>query len=134
MRVEFRVDGEPVAKGRPRFTMSGRAYTPKRTHDYEKKVRAAYKGEMFPEDIPLEVHIDAYFKIPKSASKKTSMEMRRGAIRPMKKPDTDNVAKSICDALNGLVYADDKQVVRLVVEKWYSDVPRAEVRITEVEW
>lgn len=134
MVVEFVVDGEPVAKGRPRFTMTGRAYTPKRTHDYEKKVKEAYSGEMFPEDIPLEVHIDAYFQIPKSVSKKRHEEMRRGSIRPMKKPDADNIAKSICDALNGVAYADDKQVIRLVVDKWYSDVPRAEVKITEVKW
>lgn len=134
MTVEFVVDGEPVAKGRPRFTMTGRAYTPKRTHDYEKKVKASYKGEMFPEDLPLEVHIDAYFTIPKSASKKKAEEMRRGSRRPLKKPDGDNIAKSICDGLNGLVYADDKQVVRLVVEKWYSDHPRAEVRVTEIKW
>lgn len=134
MTVEFVVDGEPIAKGRPRFTMTGRAYTPKRTHDYEKKVKESYNGEMFPEDIPLEVHIDAYFQIPKSVSKKRHEEMRRGSIRPMKKPDADNIAKSICDALNGAAYADDKQVIRLVVDKWYSDVPRAEVKITEVKW
>ena len=89
---------------------------------------------MFPEDIPLEVHIDASFQIPKSVSKKRHEEMRRGSIRPMKKPDADNIAKSICDALNGEAYADDKQVIRLVVDKWYSDVPRAEVKITEVKW
>lgn len=134
MAVEFVVDGEPIAKGRPRFTMSGRAYTPKRTHDYEKKVRESFKGEMFPEDIPLEVHIVAYFQIPKSVSKKRHEEMRRGSIRPMKRPDLDNIAKSICDALNGLVYSDDKQVIRLVIEKFYSDYPRAEVRISEVKW
>lgn len=114
--------------------MTGRAYTPKRTHDYEKRVKESYSGEMFPEDIPLEVHIDAYFQIPKSASKKKHGEMQRGSIRPMKKPDADNIAKSICDALNGVVYADDKQVIRLVVDKWYSDRPRAEVRISEVKW
>lgn len=132
--VDFVIDGEPVAKGRPRFTMSGRAYTPKKTADYEKKVKKSYSGEPFPEGVPLSVHIDAYFQIPKSASKKRHEGMRSGSIRPMKTPDADNVAKSICDALNGAAYSDDKQVVRLTVEKWYSDVPRAEVRITEVKW
>jgi Holliday junction resolvase RusA-like endonuclease len=33
------------------------------------------------------------------------------------KPDTDNIAKSICDAMNGIVYLDDKQV-------WYASVER----------
>ena len=134
MTVEFVVDGEPVAKGRPRFTMSGKAYTPKRTKDYEKKVRDAYKGEMFPSDIGLQVRIEAYLAIPKSISKKKAEEMRKGCLRPLKAPDTDNIAKSICDALNGTAWMDDKQVVRLVVEKWYSDLPRAEVTITDVKW
>lgn len=132
--IEFVIDGEPVAKGRPRFTTTGRAYTPKRTADYEKKVRQAYTGDMFPEGIPLSVHIDAYMGIPKSASKKVHAAMQRGEIRPLKAPDGDNIAKAICDALNGKAYKDDKQVVHLTVNKWYSDVPRAEVRITEVKF
>lgn len=131
--VDFVIEGEPVAKGRPRFTTTGRAYTPKRTADYEKKVRQAYNGEMFPEDIPLSVHIDAYMAIPKSVSKRVHEEMRKGFKRPLKKPDGDNIAKAICDALNGKAYVDDKQVVHLSVSKWYSDVPRAEVRISEVK-
>lgn len=131
--IEFVIDGEPVAKGRPRFTMSGRAYTPKRTADYEKRVRESYTGDMFPEDVPLAVHIDAYMGIPKSASKKAHEAMRRGEKRPLKAPDGDNIAKAICDALNGKAYKDDKQVVHLVVSKWYSDIPRAEVRISEVK-
>lgn len=133
MIVDFVIDGEPVAKGRPRFTTTGRTYTPKRTADYEKRVRQAYSGEMFPEDIPLSVHINAYMGIPKSASKKVREDMRKGFKRPLKKPDGDNIAKAICDALNGKAYVDDKQVVRLTVEKWYSDYPRAEVRISEVK-
>lgn len=131
--IEFVIEGEPVAKGRPRFTMSGRAYTPKKTADYEKRVRESYTGDMFPEDVPLSVHIDAYMGIPKSASKKAQEAMRRGEKRPLKAPDGDNIAKAICDALNGKAYKDDKQVVHLVVNKWYSDIPRAEVRISEVK-
>lgn len=51
-------------------------------------------------------------------------------IMPTKKPDCDNVAKMICDALNGLAYKDDAQIVNLNVLKAYtSDVPFVAVTI-----
>lgn len=53
-------------------------------------------------------------------------------IYPTVKPDTDNIAKSILDALNGIAYNDDKQVVTLIVQKWYAEVPSVSVMIKEV--
>lgn len=53
-------------------------------------------------------------------------------IFPTIKPDTDNIAKSILDSLNGIAYLDDKQVIRLTVEKWYAEVPSVSVKIKEV--
>ena len=55
--------------------------------------------------------------------------MLMGDIRPTKKPDTDNVAKSILDACNKIAYDDDSHVVELFVEKWYSDEPRVVVEL-----
>lgn len=130
--MQFVVDGEPIPKARPRFA-NGRAYTPKRTKDFEQKVRDAYPGGMFPADIPLKMHITAYLGIPKGAVKGKSELMQKGVIRPLKRPDTDNIAKGIADALNGVAYPDDKQIVRLVVEKWYSILPRTEIEISEVK-
>ena len=71
--------------------------------------------------------------IPKSTSKKKHQLMAIGAIQHTKKPDADNVAKAICDALNKIAYVDDSQIVSLEVNKYYSDVPRAEITITEVK-
>ena len=48
------------------------------------------------------------------------------------KPDTDNIAKSILDSLNGIAYLDDKQVIKLVVEKYYAEVPSVSIEIKEV--
>lgn len=83
-------------------------------------------------DAPLEVHIIAYYEIPKSISKKKKQEMLEDKIRPTIKPDTDNIAKSILDSLNGIAYKDDKQVVSLIVEKWYSEESSVSVIIEEV--
>ena len=75
--------------------------------------------------------ITAYYGIPKSASKRTRADMLSRYIRPAKKPDLDNVAKIVLDSLNGLAYKDDAAVVELVVDKFYSERPRVEVRLEE---
>jgi Holliday junction resolvase RusA-like endonuclease len=52
--------------------------------------------------------------------------------RPGKKPDYDKIARSVGDALNGIVYEDDAQVVRALVEKLYTTEaqPFVGVRVT----
>lgn len=58
--------------------------------------------------------------------------MLNNEIYPTIKPDTDNIAKSILDSLNGLAYKDDKQIVKLNVDKRYDEVPSVNVWISEV--
>ena len=53
-------------------------------------------------------------------------------IRPVVKPDLDNVAKLICDALNGLAWHDDNAIVDMQVRKFYSTQPRVEVIIKAI--
>ena len=133
MIIRFCVLGEPKGKGRPRVsTVHGyaRAYTPKDTANYENLVRYTYQsdvGEKLTGDIT--AHIKAYFPIPKSVSKKQRQAMLDGVIPHTKKPDCDNIAKIILDSLNEVAYDDDKQIYRIVVEKWYSDRPRVEIEL-----
>ncbi len=134
------VPGEPVGKGRPKFSTRGgyaRAYTPKKTEAYEAEIRAAYyaqcKGEFYEKGECLDVRIRAYFQIPKSAKKADKELMREGKIRPAKKPDIDNIMKICCDALNGVAFYDDCQVVSGGIRKMYSDDPRVEIEIKEAE-
>ena len=82
---------------------------------------------------PLRVTIKAYFEIPKSTSKKRKQQMMDNEILPMVKPDTDNIAKGVLDSLNGIAYKDDKQVVELIVNKFYSNTPYVSVMIEEIE-
>ena len=74
--------------------------------------------------------IEAYFSVPKSASKKKRAAMLTGDIRPTKKPDMDNILKTVADALNGIAYRDDSQIVRAIVDKYYDTAPRLIVTIT----
>lgn len=136
----FVVPGEPVAKGRPKFTTrSGfvRAITPEKTANYETLVKLSFSQEYpeakpFEKDTPLSVYIIASFGIPKSVSKKKAQEMTDCYIRPTKKPDCDNIGKIICDALNGIAFHDDSQIVELTINKYYSDTPQ--VRVCIEKW
>lgn len=139
MQVRFTVLGEPKGKGRPRATVSGgyaKVYTPKDTVMYENLVRLEYRQQcgdyMFPEGAVLDMRIAAFYSIPKSVSKKKRKQMEDGSIRPVKKPDMDNVVKSIADSLNGVAYRDDTQIVDCAVRKFYSDKPRVIITIKEI--
>ena len=132
------IPGVPVGKGRPKFSaFNGHAvaYTPEKTVNYENLVKLSFQqtGETsFDKDAMLRANIVAYFPIPKSTSKKKRELIELGLIMPTKKPDLDNIAKAILDALNGLAYYDDAQVCQLEIMKCYSDTPRAEVIINTV--
>lgn len=137
MKVKFFVPGPPQGKARPRVVRrkDGRSvtYTPDKTVKYEGLVQHAYivqsGGYRFDPDAPLSVLITAVFPVPKSESKKHQQEMLDGAILPIKKPDADNIAKVICDALNGIAYADDSHIVSLMVIKEYGENPGVHVSI-----
>ena len=77
------------------------------------------------------MRITAYYSIPKSTSKKKRALMERFQIRPMKKPDNDNIVKVVQDALNEVAFHDDVQVVDCQLRKFYSDNPRLVVTIQE---
>lgn len=123
---KFTVDGPPVGKGRPRVTKNG-TYTPKKTKQYEKNVRACYDGPFFTG--PLSITITAYFQIQKSGSKQLKLDKVKGLIRPTIKPDYDNIGKAICDSLNEIAWKDDSQIVEAIIRKYYSDTARVEIEI-----
>lgn len=137
MKVDFVIQGKVQAKQRPRFNRySGRTYTPNETIAYENWVRTCYLEKYKDKEVmekPLRVTIKAYFEIPKSTSKKRKQQMMDNEILPMVKPDTDNIAKGVLDSLNGIAYKDDKQVVELIVNKFYSNTPYVSVMIEEIE-
>ena len=133
MRIEFTVPGRPQGKDRPRASLQGgrvHTYTTNRTRVYEDEVRKGYleatKDKFFGDEIS--VAIIAFFSIPKTAKKADREQMTKGAMYPRIKPDSDNIAKVVCDALNGVAYDDDKQIVDLSVYKRYT-VNEAHVQV-----
>lgn len=112
--IKFTVPGNPFGKQRPKFARMGtytKTYTPKKTTQHEKEVAECFlevaRGRRFKEKEPLDIRIIAYYPIPQSTSKKRRKEMLEHRIRPTVKPDLDNVAKLIYDALNGVAWYDD---------------------------
>ena len=133
----FIIDGPIVPKGRPRFTKTGRTYTPKRTLDYEKKVELAYRTE-YPAGLafvnePLEMILNVYMAIPKGVSKKKREHMLLHEYPALHNGDVDNFLKSVADALNGVAYTDDCQIVSATVNKIWSETAKAEVTIRELQ-
>ena len=135
--VSFTVWGVPVAKGRPRFGRGPgghvRTWTPEKTVAYEARVRAAAVEAMRGAPLltgPLRASIRAYWPARKAPKSKP-----RPATPKTTRPDADNVAKAVADALNGTVYRDDAQVVALVAEKWHAatgEPARTEVVVEEL--
>lgn len=136
MTLFFEVPGEPRGKGRPRFSKTGHTYTDSETRAYEKKIVAYYRKAFgafrWQDAAVLEIDVTAYYPIPKSATKTAKAAMQAMATKPTKKPDLDNVIKAVLDALNGVAYKDDSQVVRIEACKEYSDSPRLEIQIKDV--
>lgn len=135
--ISFTADGTAVPKQRPRIS-GRRAYTPKRTKDYEGRVlqafRSLYQGfyPAFGKDTPVWVCIHIIQAIPKSWSRKKRTRAEAGEIVPLSRNgDIDNIAKSILDALNGFAYEDDCQVTTLIITKQYGAEPCAKVQLGE---
>ena len=140
-KLKFEVPGSPIGQGRPKFsTINGHAvaYDPEKSRNYKAYVKLlatqAMKEQGFTMiDGPCCLDILACFEVPKSKSKKFREAALNGLERPTKKPDLSNIVKGIEDALNGLAYKDDSSIVFLSVAKCYSEVPRVEVILREIE-
>ena len=131
--------GDPVAQGRPRFSRQGgfvKAYDPAKSREYKQYVRlvASEDAPETPVTGAVLLSLKIYKAIPKSMSKRKREAALAGRLRPTTKPDVSNVLKGVEDALKGLWYADDSQIVGYgEIGKWYAERPRIEVTMTEVE-
>lgn len=78
--------------------------------------------------------IVALFEIPKSFTKKQRADIENGLLYPTKRPDVDNLAKVVCDALNDVAYKDDTQIIDLHILKFYTTQrPRVIVELKRYE-
>lgn len=123
--IKFKILGLPVAKGRPRFTKRGFAYTPKKTREAEDGflAQAIKHAPEKPLEGALKVVMRVYKPKPKSKPKKVKCWTTR--------PDLDNFVK-ILDSLNGVFWGDDSQIICILATKEYGSPARTEIEIHEV--
>lgn len=136
--IKFEIPGKVKAKQSFKIGRNGFKYTPSDVKSYANWVRLCFQ-KAYPKHLPsiyqdkqLIMQIEAHFAIPKSFSKKKKEAALNFDIRPTVKPDCDNISKNICDALNGIVFPDDKQIVSLEVEKFYAENEGVIVRIYDL--
>lgn len=141
--IKFTYHGEAVGKGRPRVSRRGNyvhTYTPEKTRNFEEAIRFEFMASncdpmpVYDKEKTLMANILIGVSIPKSYPKYKQALCRCRMIAPAKKPDLDNVLKSIMDALNGYAFDDDSQIVKVIAEKIYADEPFVEVTIDELQF
>ena len=134
MICRFMIPLRPKAKERPRHRGSA-AYTPKATKDYERDVRYYYERECGkpPTDKPVMVTMTFNFSIPASARKADKARMLMGTCPYTARPDLDNIEKAVMDALNGVAFKDDCQVVAKISLKRFWRGNSVMIQIDEME-
>jgi Holliday junction resolvase RusA-like endonuclease len=137
--MQFIVEGKPQGKARARTFYNSRAgkmqsITPEKTKSYEDLIRWKYKaaGGKYYGEKTLQVDIQAYYPVPKGFSKAKLKDATNGNLRPTTKPDCDNIIKVVLDALNGVAYYDDKQVICVSCNKYYAEQGYLVIRIIEI--
>lgn len=150
--IIIEITGHPIGKGRARANVvrskgggiatgkNGRPivkhYTPEKTRRWEEDARQLARMEMMhrePLTGPVEITIDAILAVPKSWAKWKKEAAEAGAILPTSKPDLDNIEKAAKDALNGIVWIDDAQVVDTNKRKRYGTRPAVIIGIRPKE-
>lgn len=126
MILQFQVPLKAAAKARPRLGEGGRVYTPAKTRTYERQVKqfchvAMLQARVKMLEEPLAVIIQCYFRPQNQARIDTPCASR---------PDVDNLAKSLLDGMNGILFRDDAQVCKLIVEKWWGLPERSNIIVS----
>jgi len=138
MKRTITIPGKPKGKGRPRVTKYG-TYTPQATKDAEANIIREYRHRYGDEKLEGAIRVDIVCRFPLAKKdydkygqfKPSGIEkLSRGGIDI--RIDCDNMAKLVLDALNGVAYEDDKQVVSLSVTKFYDNFAETIITLEEI--
>lgn len=131
------VPGTPVGKGRPRFTGKGHTYTDDKTAGAEAKIGWAWQHAGRPQLHDAAIHLRVLLVLVRPKGHTTtrgalSAEGLRSFVPARRKPDIDNALKLVMDALNGLAWRDDVQIVKAEISKQWGDEPRTYIDATVI--
>lgn len=133
----FNFEIEPTPQLRPRVSSRGgyvRVYDPPKVKNFKNLLRslAVHQYTRPPLLGPLSVSLTFYRPVQKSISQSERERRLSNESKPVVKPDADNYIKATLDALNGILWHDDAQIVKIEAEKKYSDHPKITVSVKPV--
>lgn len=132
----FTFEIEPVPQLRPRVSSRPylRVYDPPKVKQFKSLLRSLADDQYSRPPLlgPLSVSLTFYRPVQKSISQSERERRLTNRSKPAVKPDTDNYIKSTLDALNGVLWHDDAQIVKIIGEKRYGDHPRITVSVKPV--
>lgn len=129
LALDVAIQGSPVAKGRPRITMSGHAFTPQKTryaHESLTLKLSVHRPRVLLSG-PIDLELGFTMPIPASTSKARARGL--DGQPHTNKPDIDNLVKLVLDAMNGLIITDDATVWRLSCSKVYGLEPSTRISV-----
>lgn len=133
----FTFEIEPVPQLRPRVSSRGgyvRVYDPPKVKNFKNLLRSLAVNQYARPPLlgALSVSLTFYRPVQKSISQSERERRLSNESKPVVKPDTDNYIKATLDALNGILWHDDAQIVKIIGEKRYSDHPKITVSVKPV--
>lgn len=138
-RVVINLDIEPTPQLRPRATSRGgfvHVYDPPKLKAYKLEIKRLAEltkaGQQDPLTGPLAVKVTFYRTVQRSLSKAETDRRLTNKVKPTTKPDVDNYIKSLLDALNGILWKDDAQIVKLEAQKKYAEKGHIEMVINKL--
>lgn len=132
---QFEIHGEPRPQKQTRFTCScGKihGYDPSATDKKSIQWQIRPFAPTVPLNGPVELTIAFFLPIPKNVSKAMRLQMINRVILPDKRPDEDNLAYLVTNALKEIVYDDDKRVVAKHVYKFYGEEPKTVIKVRPI--
>jgi Holliday junction resolvase RusA-like endonuclease len=130
----YEIFGPPIPQKQTKFIRkTGIAYNPSKKDADTLIWQIKPYAPATPLTCAIEMHLFFYMPIPESTSKAKRTQMLNGVILPTKKPDFDNLAYLVTNALKKLVYYDDSQVTDCIIRKRYDDRPRTVIKIIPLE-
>lgn len=130
MQITFEVPGKVKGKARARTFFNAKlnrtmSYTPDQTVNYENLIKMSFM-QMKPEGFkPFENAVSVKISAIYRKSKGNKMD------DPCLKPDADNIVKVVCDALNGIAFYDDKQVISVAILKLFGEPEKLVVTVED---
>lgn len=129
----FEITGNPVPQKQTRWTRSGRSYDPSKKDMQQIQWQSRPYAPEVPLSGPVELNLVFYVAIPVGTSGIRRRQMINGVILPIKRPDFDNLAYIVTNALKGIFYDDDSQVVDCIIRKRYGEVPKTVVKVVSID-